>query len=85
MSRPVLTPTQRAEGQKLAESLRAARKRRKAAQTELAALSGISVDTIRKMERNGITMPSFFTVARLARHLDVTLDALATDALGPPK
>ncbi len=61
--------------------MRAAREQRKAPQSALAELSGISIDTIRKLERNGILSPSFFTVARLARGLGVTLDTLAAEAL----
>jgi transcriptional regulator with XRE-family HTH domain len=81
MPRAALTAGQRAEGQRLARALQAARMRRKVPQAELAALSGVSVDTIRKLERDGILSPSFFTVARLARELGVKLDTLASDAL----
>jgi transcriptional regulator with XRE-family HTH domain len=82
MSRAPLTSSQRAEGRRLAEMLRAARQRREVPQAELAVLSGVSVDTIRKLERDGILSPSFFTVARLARGLGVKLDALASSSLG---
>jgi transcriptional regulator with XRE-family HTH domain len=58
-----------------------ARERQNAAQSELAIRSGVSIDTIRKLERNGITAPSFLTVARLARNLGLPLDGLAAEVL----
>jgi transcriptional regulator with XRE-family HTH domain len=75
------TPKQLAEGRKLAACLRLARERRKAPQSELANRTGVSIDTIRKLERNGITAPSFLTVARLARYLGLPLDTLAAEVL----
>jgi transcriptional regulator with XRE-family HTH domain len=83
MGRRQITSQQRAEGQRLAASLRDARKRLPTAQTELAANSGVSIDTIRAVEGNRVASPSFFTVARLARELGVTLDGLADDVLAP--
>jgi transcriptional regulator with XRE-family HTH domain len=54
---------------------RAARGPRSAA--EIAQLSGISLDTLRKIERSAISSPTFFTVAALARVLDLDLATLA--------
>jgi transcriptional regulator with XRE-family HTH domain len=81
MGRHAITAEQRAEGQRLAASLREARVRRATPQAALATRSGIPLDTIRAMEGNRVASPSFFTVARLARQLEVTLDALAEEAL----
>jgi transcriptional regulator with XRE-family HTH domain len=81
VSRPTITPQQRAEGQRLANALSQARRARNTPQAQLAHASGISIDTIRALERKRITTPSFFTVARLARELELTLDGLANDAL----
>jgi transcriptional regulator with XRE-family HTH domain len=43
--------------------------------------AGISLDTLRKIERGAIPTPAFFTVAALARVLEVNLVTLAE--LGP--
>jgi transcriptional regulator with XRE-family HTH domain len=81
MGRQAVTKEQRAEGQRLAAALQAARLACEKPQTKLANESGVSIDTIRAVERNRITAPSFFTVARLARELELTLDTLAKNAL----
>jgi transcriptional regulator with XRE-family HTH domain len=81
MARTPHTPEQLAEGRKLAASLRLARQRQNEAQAQLATHSGISIDTIRKLEQDGITAPSFVTVARLARQLQLPLDVLASEVL----
>jgi hypothetical protein len=43
----------------------------------VALLAGISLDTLRKIERGAIATPAFFTVAALARVLDLDLNDLA--------
>jgi transcriptional regulator with XRE-family HTH domain len=43
----------------------------------VAIAAGISLDTLRKIERGAIAAPTFFTVAALARVLDLDLTALA--------
>jgi hypothetical protein len=55
--------------------LRAARGPLSAAQ--IAQLSGIALDTLRKIERDAISSPAFFTVAALARVLNLHPAALA--------
>lgn len=80
MPRATLTARQLAEGRQLAQALRVARISRQAAQSTLAERSGVSLDMVRKMELEKVPSPSFFTVARLARHLDLTLDTLTADA-----
>jgi transcriptional regulator with XRE-family HTH domain len=82
VSRRPLTDAQKEEGRRLAESLRSARERQDKPQSDLAKAAGVSLDMLRKMERAYIATPSFFIVARLARELDLRLDALADDALG---
>jgi transcriptional regulator with XRE-family HTH domain len=81
VSRRPLTPAQRAEGRRLAADLRSAREVRRQGQAELARRSGVSVDAIRALEGNRIATPSFFTVARIARELELGLDALARNSL----
>jgi transcriptional regulator with XRE-family HTH domain len=79
--RTPLTDQERRRGRALGRALQRARGERSAA--EVAFLAGISLDTLRKIERGGIPTPAFFTVAALARVLDLDLTALAEE-LGPP-
>jgi transcriptional regulator with XRE-family HTH domain len=75
MVRSPLTEEQRDRGKALGQILRAARGPRSAA--SVAHEAGISLDTLRKIERGAIAVPAFFTVAALARVLDLDLTALA--------
>jgi transcriptional regulator with XRE-family HTH domain len=80
-----LTERQRERGLALGRTLQRARARRSAA--EIAQAAGISLDTLRKIERGAIPSPAFFTVAALARALHLRLDTLAdglTDAEPAP-
>lgn len=82
MVRTPLTEDERIRGAALGRALQQARGRRSAA--EVALNAGISLDTLRKIERGAIATPAFFTVAALARVLDVDLATLATlaDSVG---
>ncbi|RKS68445.1 helix-turn-helix protein [Actinomadura pelletieri DSM 43383] len=75
MVRTPLTTEQRDRGKALGQILRAARGSRPA--SAVAAEAGISLDTLRKIERGAIAVPAFFTVAALARVLDLDLTTLA--------
>lgn len=75
MVRTPLTEEQRDRGKALGQVLRAARGPRSAA--AVAHEAGISLDTLRKIERGAISAPAFFTVAALARVLDLDLVTLA--------
>ena len=75
MVRTPLTEDERERGQALGRALQRARGGRSAAEVALAA--GISLDTLRKIERGAIATPTFFTVASLARALDLDLTSLA--------
>ncbi|OHV42305.1 transcriptional regulator [Parafrankia colletiae] len=75
MVRTALTPAERARGCRLGALLREARGARAVAEIALAA--GLSVETLRKIESGRIPTPTFFTVAALARALDLSLDTLA--------
>jgi transcriptional regulator with XRE-family HTH domain len=79
MVRTPLTEDQRDRGRALGQVLRAARGPRSAA--EVAHHAGVSLDTLRKIERGAISTPAFFTVAALARALDLDLSALARDLM----
>jgi transcriptional regulator with XRE-family HTH domain len=82
MVRTPLTEDERVRGAVLGRALQRARGQRSAA--EVALRAGISLDTLRKIERGAIATPAFFTVAALARVLDLDLASLAAlaDAAG---
>ncbi len=76
MVRVPLTPAERERGEKLGALLREARGERSL--VEVAGASGISAETLRKIETGRIPTPAFFTVAALASALGLTLDELVT-------
>jgi transcriptional regulator with XRE-family HTH domain len=80
MVRIPLNQEQLAAGQRLGAALREARGPRPMA--EVSAASGISNDTLRKIETGRIPTPAFATVAAIAAVLDLSLDALAESAEG---
>ncbi|MEU4803772.1 helix-turn-helix transcriptional regulator [Actinosynnema sp. NPDC023587] len=77
MVRQPLTPSEHARGERLGETLRRARGDRSMVQVATAA--GISVETLRKIERGRIPTPAFFTVAALADAVGLSLDTLCRD------
>ena len=77
MVRTPLTEDERDRGLALGRVIQRARGGRSAAEVALAA--GISRDTLRKIERGAIATPAFFTVAALARVLDLDLNDLAAE------
>ena len=77
MVRTPLTEDERDRGLALGRVIQRARGGRSAAEVALAA--GISLDTLRKIERGAIATPAFFTVAALARVLDLDLNGLAAE------
>ncbi len=74
MVREPLNLRQRQRGQQLGSTLRAARGQR--SMVEIAMISGISVETLRKIETGRIPTPAFFTVAAIAEAVGLSLDAL---------
>ncbi|MGY1618946.1 helix-turn-helix domain-containing protein [Geodermatophilus sp. SYSU D00691] len=76
MVRPPLTAAERERGRRLGALLRAARGGRSPA--EISAASGVSLEALRKIETGRVPTPAFFTVAALARALDLPLEHLAT-------
>lgn len=80
MVRPPLTAAERERGRRLGALLRAARGERTPA--EVAAASGVSAEVLRKIESGRVPTPAFFTVAALARALDVPLDELIDQLAG---
>jgi transcriptional regulator with XRE-family HTH domain len=81
MVRVALTPQDRERGERLGRLLRAARGERSI--VDVAAVAGVSAETLRKIETGRIPTPAFFTVAALATTLGLSLDALA-GAMDPP-
>ena len=81
MVRPPLSPQERARGERVGRLLREARGAR--SMTEIAAASGVPVETLRKIETGRIATPAFFTVAALAASVGLSLEdvvAYCTDA-----
>jgi transcriptional regulator with XRE-family HTH domain len=76
MVRVPLTPAERERGERLGALLRVARGGRSL--VDVAAASGISPETLRKIETGRIPTPAFFTVAALATELGLSLDDLVT-------
>ena len=76
MVRPPLTPQERLRGERLGTLLRQARGHRPMA--EVAAASGVPVETLRKIETGRIATPAFFTVAALADALGLSLEQIAS-------
>ena len=74
----MLTPEERARGQRLGALLRKARGPR--SMVDVAGQSGIPVETLRKIEAGRIPTPAFFTVVALANALHITLDELSAVA-----
>jgi transcriptional regulator with XRE-family HTH domain len=71
----MLTPEERDRGRRLGARLREARSQRSMA--DVAAASGVPVETLRKIEAGRIPTPAFFTVVALASALELPLDELA--------
>lgn len=80
MVRAPLTPEQIAAGRRLGESLRRSRGARSL--NEVAAVAGISPETLRKIETGRLPSPAFGVVAALAGALSLSLDDLAADWAG---
>ena len=76
MVRPPLTPGERMRGERLGMLLREARGRRSMA--EVAAASGVPVETLRKIETGRIATPAFFTVVALAAAVGLSLDQITS-------
>ena len=76
----MLTPEERARGQRLGAALRQARGDR--SMVEVAARAGVPVETLRKIETGRIPTPAFFTVVALADAVGISLGLLAVAADG---
>jgi transcriptional regulator with XRE-family HTH domain len=81
MVRPPLSPQEHARGDRLGMLLREARGPRSMA--EIAAVSGVPAETLRKIETGRIATPAFFTVAALAATLGLSLEEIARHCASP--
>ena len=72
MVRPPLSHYEHARGERLGTLLREARGTRSMA--EIAAVSGVPAETLRKIETGRIATPAFFTVPALATALGLALE-----------
>jgi transcriptional regulator with XRE-family HTH domain len=81
MVRPPLSHHEHARGQRLGMLLREARGARSMA--EIAAVSGVPAETLRKIETGRIATPAFFTIAALAAALGLSLEAIARGCAEP--
>ena len=75
MVRPPLSHYEHARGERLGALLRETRGARSMA--EIAAVSGVPAETLRKIETGRIATPAFFTVAALASALGLSLEDVA--------
>lgn len=82
MVRPPLTRLEHERGQRLGMLLREARGPHSMA--EIAAVSGVPAETLRKIETGRIATPAFFTVAALAEALGLPLEEIARACAGSP-
>jgi transcriptional regulator with XRE-family HTH domain len=74
MVRQPLGPEDHQRGLRLGRILREARGQR--SMVEVAARAGISVETVRKIERGRVPTPAFFTVVALAQAVDLSIAEL---------
>jgi transcriptional regulator with XRE-family HTH domain len=82
MVRPPLTRLEHERGHRLGMLLREARGPRSMA--EIAAVSGVPAETLRKIETGRIATPAFFTVAALADALGLSRAEIARACTGRP-
>jgi transcriptional regulator with XRE-family HTH domain len=75
MVRVPLSPQERQRGERFGILLRQARGDR--SMVDVAAVAGVSAETLRKIETGRAPTPAFFTVAALAHALHLSLDDLA--------
>ncbi|MEU6265546.1 helix-turn-helix domain-containing protein [Saccharopolyspora shandongensis] len=76
MSRRRLDPAAQRRGQMLASRLTQARRASGRSAEVIARSAGVSVETVRSIEKGRTATPEFFTVAALATELGLSLDEL---------
>lgn len=83
MPRSALTDLQKQQGLALAQAIKERRLADGRSAEHIAIQAEVSVETVRRIERGQILNPGVFTVAAIARVLDVALDHLTRLALEP--
>lgn len=73
-----------ARAHRLGRQLRTLREAHGLTRPELASAAGVPLHTLSRLETEGVAQPGLFTVAALARALEVTLDELVTAAGAMP-
>ncbi|MFI9276221.1 DUF488 family protein [Kitasatospora sp. NPDC052896] len=76
--------SERARAHRLGRRLRALREAHGLTRPELASAAGVPLRTLSRLETEGVAQPGLFTVAALARALEVTVDELVTAAGAMP-
>ncbi|MDF1596201.1 MAG: helix-turn-helix transcriptional regulator [Acidimicrobiia bacterium] len=76
MGRRKVSEADWSRAERLGRALQALRKGHSTTQAHLASESGVSVDTIRKLERGGIAYPALFIVSAVVDELEGSLDEL---------
>ena len=76
----MLSEAERERGRRLGAVLRQARGER--SMVDVSAVSGVPVETLRKIETGRIVTPAFFTVAAIAQALGLELATLADNLEG---
>ncbi|MEU9606363.1 helix-turn-helix transcriptional regulator [Streptomyces sp. NPDC048057] len=84
MPRRRLDPAAQHRGQVLASRLTQARRTSGRSAEAVARSAGISVETVRSIEKGRTSTPEFFTVAALATELGLSLDELYSFVRHPP-
>ncbi|MEU3183547.1 helix-turn-helix transcriptional regulator [Streptomyces sp. NPDC006923] len=82
MVRSPLTPEEHERGERLGRLLREARGAR--SMVEIAAVAGLSAETLRKIETGRAPTPAFFTVAALAGALGLSMDEIVANCVPVP-
>jgi ribosome-binding protein aMBF1 (putative translation factor) len=77
MARETMSPNQRRRGRRLGQLVKEAREGSARSQERLAKAARVSTSEVRRLEGGLIANPGFFTVAALARELELELDDLA--------
>lgn len=81
MGRDGVAPDATRHGRRIADLLYLAREQAGLSREALAREAGVSMETIRAIERGRTPTPAFYTVACIARSLGLSLDALDADAV----
>jgi hypothetical protein len=83
MVRQPLSPEERARGEALGALLRAGRGER--TMVEVAAVAGVPVETLRKIESGRIPTPAFFTVVAVAGAIGLSLEQIVARCAATPE